>query len=200
MAVLTDLPPGYLRVSSGLGAAAPTRAAAWPILSGDTLLGVLEFASFRELKADEESLTNELLPLVAMSLEVLSHNLATKELLVHTQEQARLLELQSQAATRRARYDAMHSDIGSALVQSTDFPQMMQSCAEAILRGVGGAFARIWMLETGTDTLVLCASAGLSTNAEWLALEDESGRAETGPDRRIAPAAGNEFCHHLRAR
>ena len=180
LAVLTGLPPDYLRISSGTGAAAATRAAAWPILSGDTLLGVLEFASFRELNAEEGSLTDELLPLVAMSLEVLSHNLATKELLVQTQEQAHQLEEQSQAATRRARYDSMHSDIGSALVQSRDFPSMMQSCAEAILRGVDSAFSRIWMLEAGTDTLVLCASAGLHTNLDGLHARMKVGERKIG--------------------
>ena len=81
--------------------------------------GVLEFASFRELQADEDALIENCCPLVAMSLEVLSHNLATQELLVQTQEQARQLEEQNEAANRRARYDAMHSDIGTALVDRT---------------------------------------------------------------------------------
>ena len=154
---------------------------------------MLEFASFRALKADEESLTDELLPLVAMSLEVLSHNLATKELLVQTQEQARQLEEQSQAATRRARYDAMHSDIGSALVQSRDFPNMMQSCAEAILRGVDSVFSRIWMLEPGTDTLVLCASAGLYTNLDGSRARIKVGERKIGRIAASQQAAGDEF-------
>ncbi|HTP34420.1 MAG TPA: response regulator, partial [Candidatus Acidoferrales bacterium] len=71
-----------------------------------------------------------------------------------------------EAAGRRARYDAMHSDVGAALVALQDFGGMMQACAEAILRGVGSAFARIWMLEQETDTLVLCASAGLYTHLD----------------------------------
>jgi two-component system, sensor histidine kinase and response regulator len=181
--VLTDLPPGYLRISSGLGEAAPARATAWPVLSGDTLLGALELASFRALKADEERLMQELLPVVAMSLEVLSHSLATQELLAQTQQQARELEEQSRVAERRARYDAMYSDIGAALVQSRDFPNMMQSCAEAILRGANGVFSRIWMVEPGTDTLALCASAGLHT-----ALDGSRARIKVGEHKvgRIA--------------
>ncbi len=164
--VLTELPPDYLRISSGLGKAAPVQATAWPIKSRDELLAVMEFASFRALNASEQALMEELLPVIAMSLEVLSHNIATQEMLVQTQEQARQLEVQNEAARRRARYDAMHSDIGAALVQSQDFPGMMQVCAEAILRGVDSAFSRIWMLEPGTDTLVLCASAGLYTHLD----------------------------------
>ncbi|HTS65752.1 MAG TPA: ATP-binding protein, partial [Candidatus Acidoferrales bacterium] len=71
-----------------------------------------------------------------------------------------------EATSRRARYDAMHSDVGAALVASQDFSGMMQLCAEAVLRGIGTVFSRIWMLEPETDTLVLCASAGLYTHLD----------------------------------
>ena len=164
--VLTNLPPDYLRISSGLGGARPIQAVAWPVISRDKAIAVLEFASFRSFRPDEEALMEELLSVVAMSLEVLTHNLATQELLAQTQEQARQLAIQNEAASRRAAYDSMHSDIGAALVDSQKFPSMMQLCAEAILRGVGSALARIWMLEPGTDTLVLCASAGLYTHLD----------------------------------
>ncbi len=89
---LTNLPPDYLRVSSGLGGAAPTQAAAWPLMSQDTLLAVVEFASFRETSLREQALLTELFPLTAMSLEILQRNLRTRELLDQTQEQARQLE------------------------------------------------------------------------------------------------------------
>ena len=89
---LCNLPPDYLRVSSGLGGAAPTHAAAWPLMSQDTLLAVVEFASFRETRPNEQALLAELLPVVAMSLEILQRNLRTQELLGQTQEQARQLE------------------------------------------------------------------------------------------------------------
>ena len=178
--VLTDLPPDYLRISSGLGEAPPIQAVAWPLMSRDELLGVLEFASFRPLPAREEALMEELLPLVALSVEVRSHNLATHELLVQTQEQAHQLELQNEAASRRARFDAMHSDVGTALVQSQAFPSMMQLCAEAILRGVDSVFARIWMLEPSTDTLVLCASAGLYTNLDGSRARVKMGERKVG--------------------
>jgi signal transduction histidine kinase/DNA-binding response OmpR family regulator/HPt (histidine-containing phosphotransfer) domain-containing protein/HAMP domain-containing protein len=89
---LSHLPPDYLRVASGLGSAAPVQAVAWPLLSKDVLLGVLEFASFRPLTAREQALLDELLPVAAMSLEILQRNLRTQELLSQTQEQARQLE------------------------------------------------------------------------------------------------------------
>jgi two-component system sensor histidine kinase/response regulator len=93
--VLADLPPDYLRISSGTGQAAPVRAHAWPLRSRDALLGVLEFAAFRELRPQERALVEELLPEAAMSLEILRRNLATQELLRQTQEQAGRLEEQA---------------------------------------------------------------------------------------------------------
>ena len=92
---LANLPPGYLRIASGLGQAAPAQATATPSMSGDTLISVLEMASFRPLTAREQTLLDELLPVVAMSLEVLQRNLRTEELLGQTQEQARQLETQA---------------------------------------------------------------------------------------------------------
>jgi two-component system sensor histidine kinase/response regulator len=92
---LTDLPPNYLRIASGLGAAVPSRAVALPLLSRDALLGVVEIASFGASSSREKALLDELLPVVAMSLEVLQRNLRTQELLGQTQEQARALEEQT---------------------------------------------------------------------------------------------------------
>jgi two-component system sensor histidine kinase/response regulator len=97
---LANLPPDYLRIASGLGHAAPVQATAMPSMSGNMLLGVLELASFQPLIARERALLDELLPVVAMSLEVLQRNLRTQELLDHTQAQARELAEQTEELTR----------------------------------------------------------------------------------------------------
>ncbi|HTH47399.1 MAG TPA: response regulator, partial [Candidatus Limnocylindria bacterium] len=82
---VNNLPAEYLRLSSGLGIAVPTtQAVAWPLMSQDTLLAVVEFASFREVRPNEQALLAELLPTVAMSLEILQRNLRTQELLEQT--------------------------------------------------------------------------------------------------------------------
>jgi len=90
---LTDLPPDYLGISSGLGSAAPSSVVAWPLVSQGEALGVVEFASFRPLAAKETALVEELLPIVALSMEILARNVRTRELLEQTQEQARKLEV-----------------------------------------------------------------------------------------------------------
>jgi signal transduction histidine kinase/DNA-binding response OmpR family regulator/HPt (histidine-containing phosphotransfer) domain-containing protein len=102
---LTNLPPDYLRIASGLGQSPPIQTVALPSFSQDALVAVTEFASFRGLSAREDALLEELLPVVGMSLEILQRNLRTNELLGHTQEQARQLESQASellAARRKA--------------------------------------------------------------------------------------------------
>jgi two-component system sensor histidine kinase/response regulator len=91
---LESLPPAYLRISSGLGGALPVRSTALPLVSSNSLVGVLEIASFRALTSREKGLLDEVLPVAAMSLEVLQRNLGTQELLARTQEQARELTTQ----------------------------------------------------------------------------------------------------------
>ena len=78
---LSNLPQGYLRVASAVGAAAPTQAAALPLLSSSALLGVIEIASFHAFTKCEQSLLDELLPVAALNLEILQRNLRTQELL-----------------------------------------------------------------------------------------------------------------------
>ncbi|MEI7935328.1 MAG: response regulator [Verrucomicrobiota bacterium] len=97
---LTSLPPAYLRIASGLGGASPVQATALPLASSNALLGVLEIAGFQAFSARDEALLGDLLPVVAMSLEVLQRNLSTQELLVQTQEQARQLEEQTEELTQ----------------------------------------------------------------------------------------------------
>jgi len=96
---LTNLPPDYLRISSGLGSATPARAVASPLIVNNKLLGVLEIATFRDFSSQEKALLAELLPVVSMSLEVLQRNLSTQELLSRTQEQASRLEEQTEQLT-----------------------------------------------------------------------------------------------------
>jgi signal transduction histidine kinase/DNA-binding response OmpR family regulator/CHASE3 domain sensor protein/HPt (histidine-containing phosphotransfer) domain-containing protein len=97
---LTGVPPDYLSVSSGLGSAPPSSVTAWPLLSQDEALGVIELAAFRPLAARESALVEELMPIVALSMEVLARNLRTAELLEETQAQARQLEEQTAELTQ----------------------------------------------------------------------------------------------------
>jgi two-component system, sensor histidine kinase and response regulator len=106
---LTNLPPQYLRVESSVGQAAPLQASALLVTSHDALLGVLEVASFRPFTTREQALLDELLPVVAMTLDILQRNLRTQELLDQTREQARQLE-SSEAELRKGSEQLQHTN------------------------------------------------------------------------------------------
>ena len=87
------------RLRSGRGRAGPGGgvAAACP---RTPCWGCWRSPRFRAFNSQEKALLEELLPVVAMSLEVLQRNLRTQELLAQTQEQARQLEEQTEELTQ----------------------------------------------------------------------------------------------------
>jgi hypothetical protein len=95
------LPPAYLRISSGLGGTAPTFAIAQPLLVQEEVLGAVEVAIFRVPSPAEHTLLNEVRPLAALSLQVLTRNISTEELLARIQAQAQRLEQQKEAFTEQ---------------------------------------------------------------------------------------------------
>jgi signal transduction histidine kinase/CheY-like chemotaxis protein/HPt (histidine-containing phosphotransfer) domain-containing protein len=177
---LDGIPPEYLRITSALGGAAPVNAIAYPLASQEDALGAIEIASFRDFTKSEQAFIDELLPIVSMSLQVLLRNIATQELLARTQEQAHQLESQAAVITLRRNLDAMHSEIGEALVRPQEFAATMQACAEAVLRGTNSVFTRVWMLEAPTDTLVLCTSVGLYTHLDGVHSRVKVGERKLG--------------------
>ncbi|MDW2982657.1 response regulator [Rhodanobacter sp. KK11] len=86
--ILDDVPAHYLHIDSGSGEALPGHLAILPVLYRDTLIGVLELASFTPPPPLTRQLLDELLPLVALSLENLNRTISVEDLLLRTQEQA----------------------------------------------------------------------------------------------------------------
>ncbi|MEY2160090.1 MULTISPECIES: response regulator [unclassified Rhodanobacter] len=86
--VLDDVPANYLHIDSGSGEALPGHLAIMPVLYRDTLIGVLELAGFTPLSPLVQQMLDELLPLVALSLENLNRTASVQDLLQRTQEQA----------------------------------------------------------------------------------------------------------------
>src|SRR5262249_3409302 len=61
---------------------------------------------------------------------------------------------------------AFNVDVGLALKGSEPLEGMLQGCAEAMVRHLRAAFARIWTLNEQTDVLELRASAGMYTHLD----------------------------------
>jgi len=79
--VLTDLPPDYIHIRSGLGQSPPKVLAVVPLVSQDQVLAVVEVATFADLLEQQIALLQDVAGMAAMKLEVLQRNLRTNELL-----------------------------------------------------------------------------------------------------------------------
>jgi PAS domain S-box-containing protein len=65
-----------------------------------------------------------------------------------------------EAVQRRARYDAMSSEIGTAMVEEGEFQDLLRQCASAVTRGLEAELTRIWMWDGTSQSLQRIASAG----------------------------------------
>jgi PAS domain S-box-containing protein len=95
--LLDPAPAGYVRIGSGLGESVPRALAVLPLLLNERLLGVVELATLQAFGANEQALLDGVLPVVAMSLEILERNERTQRLLAETQDQASRLAQQTAA-------------------------------------------------------------------------------------------------------
>ncbi|HEY0661812.1 MAG TPA: response regulator [Lysobacter sp.] len=93
--LVADPPADYFQIASSLGAAPPRALGLWPIERNQRLLAVLELASFTPWQPRDRALIEDLLPVVAMNLEILERNRNTHELLEATQRQAEQMERQA---------------------------------------------------------------------------------------------------------
>jgi PAS domain S-box-containing protein len=78
---LTDLPPTYFRIVSGLGSAMPDQVAALPLLAGGKLVGIVEVAKFGSIDVRQTALLEAVLPSAARTLKTLSDAERAKEAL-----------------------------------------------------------------------------------------------------------------------
>jgi signal transduction histidine kinase/DNA-binding response OmpR family regulator/HPt (histidine-containing phosphotransfer) domain-containing protein len=97
--LLTDIPPNYIQIRSGLGASPATVLALVPIQTHDRVLAIVEVASFSAVTEQQRALLDEASAMVALKLDVLLRNLRTRDLLQQTRKQAETLAAQSQELT-----------------------------------------------------------------------------------------------------
>src|SRR5262249_39066478 len=67
---------------------------------------------------------------------------------------------------RRARLPARRAKVAAALAEAGELRGVLQRCAEALVRHLDAALARVWTLNEAGDVLELQASAGLYTHTD----------------------------------
>jgi PAS domain S-box-containing protein len=80
--------------------------------------------------------------------------------------QAVALSRTLEAHAERARLAELNADVMAALIQGDTLRDTLQPCAEAFVRHLDAAFARIWILHDAEQVLELQASAGMYTHLD----------------------------------
>jgi PAS domain S-box-containing protein len=144
---VTDL-AGSSFPRAGLAEKAGLHAAfAFPILLADEILGVMEFFS-GDVREPDRSLVEMMETAGSQIGQYIERKAAEK------------------AQAESIRIAALDTDISVALTQADTKREMLQRCAEALVRHLDAAFARIWTLNSAEQVLELQASAGLYTHLD----------------------------------
>ncbi|MGW1433369.1 HAMP domain-containing protein [Streptomyces sp. NPDC002431] len=96
-----NVPPGYLKIASGLGEAPPAHVIVLPVLFEGKVLGVIELASFQPFTHIQRDFLNQLAEMIATSVNTISVNTKTEKLLEQSQELAVQLRDRSQELENR---------------------------------------------------------------------------------------------------
>ncbi|MEU8571509.1 HAMP domain-containing protein [Streptomyces pathocidini] len=84
--LVENVPPGYLKIASGLGEAPPAHVIVLPVLFEGKVLGVIELASFQPFAQIQKDFLNQIAEMIATSVNTISVNTKTEVLLKQSQE------------------------------------------------------------------------------------------------------------------
>jgi len=98
---IDEPPANYIRISSGLGSAAPASILIMPILFEDQLLGVIELAGLRAPSQIHRTFLEQLMETLGVVLNTIIANMRTEELLEQSQSLNAELEQQAQLLEER---------------------------------------------------------------------------------------------------
>jgi HAMP domain-containing protein/signal transduction histidine kinase/DNA-binding response OmpR family regulator len=90
---ITSAPPNYIKISSGLGEAAPQSIIVLPVVFEGQVKGVLELASFERFNPTHQAFLDQLTESIGIVLNTIEANMRTEDLLKQSQSLAQ--ELQS---------------------------------------------------------------------------------------------------------
>ncbi|MFE5124459.1 HAMP domain-containing protein [Streptomyces sp. NPDC056669] len=105
--LVENVPPGYLKIASGLGEAAPAHVIVLPVLFEGQLLGVIELASFQPFAQIQKDFLNQIAEMIGTSVNTISVNTKTEVLLKQSQELTE--QLRERSAELENRQKALQS-------------------------------------------------------------------------------------------
>ncbi|GGZ59590.1 histidine kinase [Streptomyces subrutilus] len=99
--LVENTPPGYLKISSGLGEAPPAHVIVLPVLFEGKLLGVIELASFTPFTQIQKDFLSQIAEMIGTSVNTISVNSKTEMLLKQSQEMTEELRERSDELENR---------------------------------------------------------------------------------------------------
>ena len=105
--IVTDAPPDYVRISSGLGDGAPVNLIVLPIVFEGQVLGVIEAGSFSRFTQVHQDFLEQLMETIGVNVNTIIVNSRTDHLLQESQRLA--AELQSSTGELQARQEELQS-------------------------------------------------------------------------------------------
>ncbi len=99
--LLTQVPPDYITISSGLGEHAPLNIIVLPVLFEGAVKAVIELASFHAFSAIHQIFLDQLTESIGVVLNMIIANMRTEELLLQSQSLTQELQSQSNELTQQ---------------------------------------------------------------------------------------------------
>ncbi|HDP55393.1 MAG TPA: HAMP domain-containing protein [Bacteroidetes bacterium] len=93
---LTEIPDGYIEITSGLGQSNPTTLLLVPLVMDDKVFGVIEIASFNIFQPYQIEFIEKLAESIASTIATVKVNIKTSHLLTETQQQAEEMAAQEE--------------------------------------------------------------------------------------------------------
>lgn len=93
---LTEIPDGYIEITSGLGKSNPNAILIVPLIIEEKVLGVVELASFNEIENYQIEFIEKVAQNIASTITSVKVNITTSQLLAKTQQQAEEMSAQEE--------------------------------------------------------------------------------------------------------
>jgi PAS domain S-box-containing protein len=129
---LTNVPEGYINITSGLGYSTPRCILLVPLVYNDEIHGVIEIASFKLLEKFEIEFVERVAESIASTLSSVKINMRTALLLRESQEQAEVLAAQEERM--RQNMEELQATQEEAARQSEKFISFTNSVNHTLIR------------------------------------------------------------------
>jgi HAMP domain-containing protein/signal transduction histidine kinase/DNA-binding response OmpR family regulator len=127
--LLSNVPPGYVEIASGLGAAPPLNLIVLPVVFERQVMAVLELASFDSFSPTHQAFLDDLMDTIGIVLNTIQANTRTEDLLRQSQSLAK--ELQSQQEVLQKTNQELEEKAGLLVEQNAEVERKNQEVEQA---------------------------------------------------------------------